>query len=328
MRLLRTPHDDRTSREFIGGDGLRGPRARAVLALVIATLSGAVPPLQCAHPLLELDVRGAVVQGSEARVLDVVRSGGQLRIGWYRADRSGAPTVTHWVDATFVTARGPHVYAQFGAIHAQRPTRAPVGLDLHAKRGRWFGLIGTDGMLEGRRDDDPVRTNRVPMMWCESPQTFRDRCASDWRVVYRNDAQGRRVAGTRSRLVDAVTAGRPLRLGWGAKRKDVAWAHSAEPDFVTLTQESEVVAQLPEHLGQRSYHRADEARFSDDARLWRGLLSTTGTFDAAWIDRGTGKITRRLPQRAWVTWMAWMPPEGCMVEAIEPRVEGGVTRAR
>lgn len=78
--------------------------------------------------------------------------------------------------------------------------------------------------------------------------------------------------------------------------------HVAEPVFLTITNARQVVAQLPDHIAQRSYWDAGQAFFQDGAVLWRGLVSTTGTFDAIWVDRSTGKTVRRLPQRARFVW--------------------------
>ncbi|MEO1233324.1 MAG: hypothetical protein AAFZ18_30940 [Myxococcota bacterium] len=280
-------------------------------------------PLQCPHALLERGADGEILRGSPAQVIEVLRAGGRLRVGWFHPRRDDRAPVVHWVDGGFVTELGPHVFAQFGAIHSQQPVRSPLAIRLREARNAWYGLVGTDGVLQGRTHDGDVKSRPVPMIWCESPETYHRRCAKDWRVLYRHDAKGHPVGGDKSALIDAVRRGRPLRMAWGGKKGSVTWAHNAEPVFVTLTK-FEVIAQLPEHLAQTSYHDAAKARFVDASWVWRGLLSTTGTFDAAWVDRGTGQQVLRLPQRAAVTWFAYTSDEACLADPLELSVEGGV----
>ena len=295
-----------------------------MIEILTTVLMAASPPLNCPHPLLERDATGRILRGGEANVVDALRAGGRLRIGWYHARGSAPPSVIHWVDGTFLTERSRHVYAQFGAIHSQRPTREAIVFP--EEHGTWRGLVGTDGTLQGRRDDREVGSRTVPMIWCESPETYRDRCASDWRVVYRNDAHGRPVAGSKAALIRALHTGRPLRIAWGGKKGDIAWAHSADPVFVTATTGPEVVANLPPHVAQQSYHDPSKARFVDESWLWTGLLSTDGRFDAVWTDSGTGRQVRRIPQRAAVSWLAFIPPDGCDNASPSLSVVGGVVR--
>ena len=48
-------------------------------------------------------------------------------------------------------------------------------------------------------------------------QRYPDRdldCAADWRLVYRHDADGDRLAGSKEALFDAVRSGAPVRFVW------------------------------------------------------------------------------------------------------------------
>ena len=40
-------------------------------------------------------------------------------------------------------------------------------------------------------------------------------CSADWRLVYRHDADGDRLAGSKEALFDAVRSGAPVRFLWG-----------------------------------------------------------------------------------------------------------------
>jgi hypothetical protein len=170
---------------------------------------------------------------------------------------------------------------------------------------------------------------------CASNREERDAamsCASTWYMVYRHDADGKPIAGTKSALFDAIRSGAPIRFAWGMKieRSGATHSveHSAEPIFLTIVGGKEVVVQLPEHIAQRSYVDLSGAVFESPAVMWRGLMSTDGTFDAVWVNRATGEEVRRVPQRVGLAWFAFLPPSRCSGQLpIELAVPSGVRRA-
>jgi hypothetical protein len=155
-------------------------------------------------------------------------------------------------------------------------------------------------------------------------------CSPQWRLAYRHDADGHPLAGSKPALFDAVRRGYPLRLAWGFSReaeRAIRLEHTAEPVFVSLIDDRELVVQVPEHIGQAAYHDVDKALFDRPSVMWRGLLATTGVFDAAFVDRATGAEVRRLPQRAAVAWFAYAPADACSPPPLTLAVPGGVRRA-
>ena len=156
-------------------------------------------------------------------------------------------------------------------------------------------------------------------------------CDADWRLLYRHDADGERLTGSKQELFDAVRSGAPVRFLWGFRGErdgeTISVEHAAEPVFLTIASGRELVVQLPEHIGQASYFDPDATGFESSRVLWRGLMSTDGTFDAVWVDRATGEEVRRLPQRVGLSWFARVPPDGCEPrEALEIATPGGVRR--
>ncbi|HZH44601.1 MAG TPA: hypothetical protein VEY50_11020 [Lysobacter sp.] len=152
-----------------------------------------------------------------------------------------------------------------------------------------------------------------------------------WRLVYRHDADGRALAGSKADLFAAIRAGAPIRFAWGMKLetggKTYSVEHVAEPVFLTIVNESDVVVQLPEHIAQRSYVEGANPGFENPAVMWRGLMSTSGTFDAVWVNRASGEEVRRFPQRVGLAWFAYLPAEGRGQPPLELAVPGGVRRA-
>jgi hypothetical protein len=287
------------------------PALTLVLCLASASLAHAADV--CPGHLLTVEADGTASAGSKERVRQAVRAGLPLRIGWFLGgstdERRG---VAHWSEAGFVSEFGGEVFAQLADIQKQVPQRdaARIALD----KGRWAGILGTNGSLEGffeHVEGAPPPAVKVRSMWCVDARA----CQPSWRAVYRHDADGKPVAGAKDALFDAVRRGRPLRLAWGAKVEragaPVSVEHAADPVFVTIVNGTDLFAQLPEHIGQSSYFEAEKARFDKTSVMWRGLLGTTGAFDAAFVDRATGAEVRRLPQRAAVAWFALAPSPLC-----------------
>jgi len=164
-----------------------------------------------------------------------------------------------------------------------------------------------------------------------APEMTAHAAVPSWKLVYRHDADGNSIDGSKAELFSAIRAGSPIRFAWGFKaERDGATTsveHSAEPVFLTIVNEAEVVVQLPEHIAQRSYMDAVNPGFSDPAVMWRGLMSTDGTFDAVWVNRATGMEVRRYPQRVGLAWFALRSDHPEAQSPLELAVPGGVRRA-
>jgi hypothetical protein len=308
---------------------------RPATLVLLAVLSHAAPaaaePAACPAHLATIEPDGRASEGSKDAVRNAVSAGLPLRVGWgLDVNADGRPEISHWADAGFVSDFEGDVFAQVHDIQRQTPQRDPARIPMPAGRQRWSGLVGTNGLLESHFDDgQPPRSTPVRSTWCVDPRA--SACAvPQWRLVFHNDAQGDTVQGSRSALAEAIRRGQPLRVAWGfaadTEGRRLTLEHSAEPVFVSLLDGVEVVAQLPEHVAQAEYHRLARATFDEGSVLWRGLLRSDGVFDAVWVDRGTGREVRRLPQRARIAWFAFAPDPACAPPPAELAVAGGVVR--
>lgn len=275
--------------------------AQTILASFV--LSGVVyaeTQAQCPGSLLELDFDGSVISGSKRAVIDATQRGERLRVGWdIDFDGDSTSNLTHWSDALFLSVWEGEVFTQVQSIHRQRPVRDGASVEFPVDPDIWHGLIGTTGVLQGRFEgSEKVITMNVRSVWCSG--------VSGWRPVYRSGLDGESLAGSKQTLLDAIRAGLPIRIGWGVALEidddQRSVEHVAVPAFLTIVNGTDVVAQLPEHIAQQSYIDATKSRFDDGAVMWRGLLSSTGQFDAIWVNRATGDVVRRMPQRARLTW--------------------------
>ena len=282
-----------------------------------------------ANHLLTVTAAGIAEHGSKEAVRRAMSAGLPVRVGWsLDPDGDGRADVSHWADAGFLSEFEDEVFAQIDDIQRQQPTRGQARIAMPPGRQRWSGLLGTNGTLEGHFDDgSAAASTKVRSTWCldQRAQT----CGPEWRLVYRHDADGKPLAGTKQALLDAVRRGASLRFAWGISGTNATGAvsieHVAEPVFLTIMEGEHVFVQLPEHIAQSSYARPDGARFDTASVMWRGLMGSNGVFDAVYVDRATGKEVRRLPQRVGLAWFALLPPAACSMQTpLELAVPGGV----
>ena len=302
--------------------------AIAVFVIAIPHRSLAQPACGAQH-LVTINADGAIEAGSRDRLRSAIGDGRPIRVGWsLDADADGRPEITHWADAGFLSAFEGEVFAQIDDIQRQQPVRGQARIAMPAARQRWTGILGTTGVLEGHFDDgSAVPTTRVRSTWCLDARA--QSCAPEWRLVYRHDADGKPVAGSKQALLDAVRSGAPVRFAWGFSGttggEAVSVEHAADPVFLTIMRGEHVFVQLPEHIAQASYARPEAARFESPSVMWRGLMGSDGTFDAVYVDRATGKEVRRFPQRVGLAWFAYLAPAGCSIPPpLQLSVPGGV----
>ena len=258
---------------------------------------------RCPNQLYSSGFDGKATSGSKPRLIAAVQRGETIRIGWdIDFDDDGISDLSHWADAEFLSVWEGEVFTQVAAIHRQRPIRGEGELQLPGPFTEWRGLLGTNGKIMGSLSDaEPGVGRHVQMFWCAAKPP-----KPEWTIAYKNGLNGEVLEGSKELLFSAVRAGQPIQVGWGLGR-DVAGErksveHVVSPVFLTIVDEQEIAVQLPEHIAAKSYWNIDQALFADPSIMWRGMLTTKGTFDAVWVNRATGETIRRAPQRAVMTW--------------------------
>ncbi|MFK7831188.1 MAG: hypothetical protein AB8B57_15555 [Congregibacter sp.] len=301
--------------------------------LLVASVTADAQTPSCAAPLFATDWSGTVSHGSEAALVKAAASGVDLKVGWaldFNGD--GLGDITHWSDARFITVFENKVFAQVEQIHRQQPVVGEAEVKFPDTLDIWHGLIGSDGFLRSKfAEAGSLANRRVLTVWCPSKEPLPAPVSASWEAVYISGADGEAVSGSKQALFDAVRAGHPIRVGWGLSRlregEVLSVEHTANPVFLTINNSSELVVQLPEHVAQRSYWDSEQAFFDDPAVMWRGVISTRGTFDAVWTNRATGEVVRRSPQRALFRWYVQRPPRGPVESlAIEKGIRADETR--
>lgn len=297
-----------------------------LLAIALTLLSTpALAQLSCPGLLFATDFDKQTTHGSKDALIHAVEAGEPIRVGWQiDFDNDGQSDLSHWSDAEFLSVWEGEVFTQVGAIHRQRPRRGKGQIELTEPHMEWRGMLGTTGLIHGTMSDGSgVSDGRVvSTSWCAANVR-----APQWVMLYRSGHNGEALAGSKQALLAAIRSGQPIQVGWGLslqrEERSISVEHLISPVFLTIVNGDEVSAQLPEHIAQRGYASVDGAYFDDPAVMWRGLISTQGSFDAVWTNRATGVEVRRSPQRAAFTWYA---PAAVALDTPTLAVPGGVTR--
>jgi hypothetical protein len=302
--------------------------ARLAIGALSLLLSAGAWATTCPLHLVTIEPDGRASEGSKDVLREAFRAGLPLRVGWsLNFDADAEPEVTHWSDSGFLTEFEGEIFAQFADIQAQGPRLGKASILMPAKRKRWSGLIGTNGVLESNFDDGEVApSERVRSEWCIDGRAA---CAvPSWRLVYLHDKSGAAIEGTKSALFDAIRRGYPIRFAWGgtfgSTERTASVEHAAEPVFIDIMGGSELFVQLPEHIAQTSYHEPSRAALGQPSVMWRGMMGTDGSFDAVMVDRANGKEVRRMPQRARIAWFAYAPDALCAGKPVKLAERDGV----
>lgn len=274
-----------------------------IAAVNVAVAAQAQEIQRCPHLFYATGFDGEAIGGSKADLVAAVERGEPIRIGWeLDFGDNGDADILHWTDAAYLSVWEGEVYTQVQAIHRQRPVRGEGDMVLPDEFIEWRASLGTTGRVDGAfSNGQKMPSIPARIFWCaaSSPEPI-------WTPVYKNGLNGEALEGSREDLFAAIRAGQPVQIGWGLAREvggeSASVEHLAAPVFLGIGNGEHVVAQLPEHIAPRSYWGDNSAFFDDPAVLWRGVMSTSGSFDAVWANRATGEVIRRSPQRAVMTW--------------------------
>lgn len=145
---------------------------------------------------------------------------------------------------------------------------------------------------------------------CQAPKNS----TGGWQKVFQNDAQGETTFGDKSKLIDAVRQGYPIRIGWGSSQIE----HVADAEFLTIFQGKEVFAQIKTILGQAPSVEGDslKVRFRTQNH-WNKIAGTNGYATAFMLDYfqdtlvggGTDRYTA-------TTWYVLYPNHQVEIEAL------------
>ena len=101
--------------------------------------------------VLATDFDGNVTKGSKAALIDYIREGKPVRVGWqldFNGDKK--PDFDHWVEATYITILEEEVFTQIDPIYAQGPNRKVPQVEIYPDGTKWTAVIGTNSKLLNR----------------------------------------------------------------------------------------------------------------------------------------------------------------------------------
>ena len=111
--------------------------------------------------------------------------------------------------------------------------------------------------------------------------------SAQWKLVYEHDAEGNALSGSKEALIDAISAGAEVRIGWKMGSKEQYVQHYAEGKFLSILND-EVFAQIEPILSQNPDFTNTAVTFREDLK-WSFIASTTGTNATFFYLYETGK---------------------------------------
>ncbi len=132
-----------------------------------------------------------------------------------------------------------------------------------------------------------------------------------WKLLYRNDSAGKPVFGNKQELIDAARMGYPIRVGFGSRRANDSTKsieHIAEVQFLTISNSTELFAQIQPITGQRPELENDTLSITFRENIkWTILVGTNGFSDRLSIDRFKDTIIGHRNRPTEVSWFAYIP---------------------
>lgn len=128
--------------------------------ILLTLLIFASAPVMAAQPLRECDLaqwrhvytsdpQGADAGGNRQHLIDALRRGSPLRVGWGEADADGKWAVEEFADAEFTNLmNGRDVVAQLSSAMIQTNYTDAAKAGLRDPAMAWHALASTDGRLE------------------------------------------------------------------------------------------------------------------------------------------------------------------------------------
>ncbi|OEK06247.1 hypothetical protein [Roseivirga misakiensis] len=99
----------------------------------------------------EADKEGNRISGSLGELLEYVRNGNLVRVGWELGKKGpGQNVIEHWTDAGFITIVKGHVFAQISSIYAQGTSAPSIEIPfvrISDEPDGWVSVIATTGVM-------------------------------------------------------------------------------------------------------------------------------------------------------------------------------------
>nr|WP_298999719.1 hypothetical protein [uncultured Allomuricauda sp.] len=128
---------------------------------------------------------------------------------------------------------------------------------------------------------------------------------SEWRLIYRNDSNGKTLFGKKQDLLNAIRNGNLVKVGYGGQlRRDTTLTieHVFEAQFFTILNDSEVYAQMAPIIGQNPLIEKDttNVRFRDTQ--WNIIVGTNGFSDRLTMSLNKDTILSQNQRNMNVSW--------------------------
>lgn len=138
--------------------------------------------------VLATDFDGKVVKGNKQALIDEIRKGKSVRVGWqldFNEDKKA--DFDHWADAEFITVINGEVFTQIRNINYQIANLDVPQIDIVPNNTMWTGILGTNSILKNRfvynELEYEVDDKGKPILTPELENEIKNREIKTWNVA-------------------------------------------------------------------------------------------------------------------------------------------------
>ena len=146
----------------------------------------------------EADRSGKAVSGSLEELLQYVRNGNPIRVGWELGVQSDSTFyLEHWADAGFMTIQRGHLFAQINSIYGQGTTAPGMDPAVFLTSGKphgWVAVFGTTGEVKQKFERSEVMVEYFKNQGLSDEEIDKEfkkqeeaRYATKWAVMVRKE---------------------------------------------------------------------------------------------------------------------------------------------
>ena len=95
--------------------------------------------------------------------------------------------------------------------------------------------------------------------------------SGSWELMFSHDEKGKTLKGSKEKLLEAVRAGKPVRVSFGSGRVE----HFTDAKFMVIFK-GELFAQIDPIQSQRPMESPHCVTFREPGKMWRTILGTNG----------------------------------------------------
>lgn len=140
----------------------------------------------------------------------------------------------------------------------------------------------------------------IALTSCQQNQKVTNDTNQEWRLIYKNDKNGKHLYGSKEELLQMARKGYPIRVGWASRRaRDTTKSveHTSDATFVTIANGKELFTQITPFWAQRPDLNSDTLSMTLLPIKSSWILGTNGYISSVSEDHRKDTVASYPPSR-------------------------------